>query len=62
LSGVLSDVEDEPTTALEFGGHKGLMLLYAERWVRNEKQAWRPQGRGWEFVELVREKQAMRRR
>jgi hypothetical protein len=52
LSGVLSGVEDGPLTPPEFG-HPGLQLLYAERWAANPKAAWLPQGRGFEYVELV---------
>jgi hypothetical protein len=54
LAGVLSDIEEGPTTAPDFGGHPGLLLLYAERWVRNDKPAWEPQGPGREYLELVR--------
>jgi hypothetical protein len=53
LTGVLSDVADGPLTPLEFGQHPGLLLLYAERLARNQKPAWFPQGRAFEFVELV---------
>lgn len=54
LSGVLSDVEEEPTTSLEFAGHSGLLLLYAERLARKPKPAWLPRsGRGREYVELA---------
>ena len=31
LSGSASDVEEGPTSPVDFGGHEGLMLLYAER-------------------------------
>jgi len=54
LSGVQSDVDEPPLTPLEFARHDGLMLLYAERFVRRPKPAWRPgKGRLLEFVELV---------
>jgi hypothetical protein len=53
LSGVLSDVEEGPTTPLDFGGHPGLLLLYAERLARHEKPAWVPTGPAAEYVELV---------
>jgi hypothetical protein len=54
LSGVLADLENGPITALDFGGHPGLQMLYAERFSRHEKLAWAPPlGRGLEFVELV---------
>ncbi len=54
LSGVLSDVEEEPLTPLELGGHPGLWLLYAERLGRHRKPAWfPPEGPAREYVELV---------
>jgi hypothetical protein len=54
LTGVQSDVDEPPLTPLEFGGHEGLLLLYAERFVRRPKPAWRPPGgRLLEYVELV---------
>jgi hypothetical protein len=54
LSGVLSDVEEEPLTSLDLGGHPGLRLLYAERLARNRKPAWfPPEGPAREYVELV---------
>jgi hypothetical protein len=53
LAGVLSGVEEGPSEPPEFGGHPGLLLLYAERWAANPKAAWLPRGRGFEYVELV---------
>jgi hypothetical protein len=53
LSGVLSDMEEGPLTPPAFGGHPGLLLLYAERLARNEKPAWVPAGWGREYLELV---------
>jgi hypothetical protein len=53
LSGVLADVEEEPLTGLDFGGHPGLLFLYAERLAHHEKTAWFPKGEGAEYVELV---------
>lgn len=53
LTGVLSDVAQEPTTSLDLSGHPGLMLLYAERLARKVKPAWVPRGRTLEYVELV---------
>jgi hypothetical protein len=55
LSGVLAGLDDGPTSALEFGGHEGLMLLYAERLAQREPATspWRPEGRPLEYVELV---------
>ena len=54
LSGVLSDVDEEPLTPLDFDGHPGLLLLYAERLGRKLKPAWVPsQGLVREYVELI---------
>jgi hypothetical protein len=44
LSGVLSDVGEGPLTPPDFGGHPGLLLLYAERLADHEKPAWVPGG------------------
>jgi MoxR-vWA-beta-propeller ternary system domain bpX4 len=54
LSGVASDIEEAPTTPLDFGGHAGLELLYAERYVKRPRENWLPNGRIAEYVELVR--------
>lgn len=55
LSGVQSDVMEPPLTPLEFADHDGLMLLYAERYVRRPKPAWEPpEGRLREYIELAR--------
>ncbi len=53
LSGVLSDVEEGPLTGLDFDGHPGLLLLYAERLASNVKPAWMPEGPARDYVELV---------
>jgi hypothetical protein len=53
LSGVLSDVTEAPLTPLEFGGHSGLLMLYAERLFRNQKAEWLPTGPEREYVELT---------
>jgi hypothetical protein len=55
LTGVLSDVEEGPRVALDFGGHPGLKLLYAERLVGNDRPCWRPitNGPSWDHYELV---------
>jgi hypothetical protein len=55
LSGVLSDVGEVPLLPLDFQGHPGLLLLYAERLVDNDRPAWRPvrPGPGWDYYELV---------
>jgi hypothetical protein len=57
LSGVLSDVSEAPLGSLDFGGHTGLLLLYAERLAANDRPAWRPvrPGPGWDYFELVTE-------
>jgi hypothetical protein len=54
LSGVLADVEEPPTTPLDFAGHAGLQLLYAERFVAHPRDAWRPDGRIAELIELIK--------
>ena len=46
LSGVLSDVARAPLGSLDFGGHPGLLLLYAERLAANDRAAWRPAQNG----------------
>ncbi len=43
LSGILSDVEEGPLVSTDFGGHPGLLLLYAERLAANDRPAWRPE-------------------
>jgi hypothetical protein len=57
LSGVLSDVVEAPIEPLDFGGHTGLLLLYAERLTANDRPAWRPvqPGAGWEYYQLVKD-------
>jgi hypothetical protein len=56
LSGVLSDVQEKPLAPLDFGGHAGLLLLYAERLARNDRASWRPEqgSAAAEYDELVR--------
>jgi hypothetical protein len=56
LSGVLADVEDPPRTALDFGEHPGLLLLYAERLATHDRPAWRPEpsSPAWEYCDLIR--------
>jgi hypothetical protein len=58
LSGVLAGLDEEPTASLDFGGHEGLLLLYAERLALAESRrampAWRPAtGRPLEYLKLV---------
>ena len=52
LSGVLSVLEDAPSTPLDFG-HAGLWLCYAERYAQHPRSAWLPSGLGLESVELA---------
>ena len=42
LTGVLAGLADEPLGPVEFGGHPGLQLLYAERQVEAGQPAWVP--------------------
>jgi len=42
LSGVLADLDGEPTTPPDFDGHAGLQLLYAERLVATGRAGWVP--------------------
>ena len=42
LSGVLADLGGAPTAPLDFGGHPGLQLLYAERLVATPRLNWMP--------------------
>ena len=55
LSGVLSDVEEAPLVATEFGGHPGLLLLYAERLSAHDRPAWRPDrsSPAYDYYELI---------
>ena len=42
LSGVLADLDGEPTTPPDFDDHPGLQLLYAERLVAAARAGWVP--------------------
>src|SRR5262249_8132516 len=53
LSGVLADIAAAPLGDLDFSGHLGLELLFAERFRRHPRPEWRPQGRTGEYLELV---------
>jgi hypothetical protein len=53
LSGVLADVAGGPLASPEFGGHRGLQMLYAERLAQHPKAAWFPTGEAMQAVELV---------
>lgn len=60
LSGVLADLTEAPIGDLNFGGHHGLQLLYAERLIEHESVAWVPSvGATLERVELVYSERAM---
>lgn len=52
FSGVLADVRREPMT-LDFDGHDGLALMYAERWDVHKRDDWRPQNRALEYHEWM---------
>ena len=66
LSGVLADVADEPTTPLQLNDHPGLLLLYAERLLHNDRPAWRPTTglarETWELVRASHDAKAEKRR
>jgi hypothetical protein len=53
LSGVRADLPDAPLGNLDFGGHPGLLLLYAERLAAHFKPAWIPRGPGAAYLDLV---------
>ena len=58
MSGVLTDITDEPTGDLTFAGHRGLELLYAERLAEHFRPLWLPpEGRAREVVEWVWQQQ-----
>ena len=52
LSGVLADVEAAPLTPVDFGGHPGLLLLYAERFAARPRAAWLAEGPAREYLDL----------
>src|SRR5262249_16793898 len=55
LSGALSDIEEGPLVATDFGGHPGLLLLYAERLAAHDRPAWRPEpsSPAYDYYQLV---------
>lgn len=56
LSGVLADLDATPTTPIDFQGHEGLMLRFAERLAGRESSTWAPSdGRGKELLDLVQD-------
>jgi hypothetical protein len=61
LSGVLSDVAEAPLPPMDLGGHPGLLLLYAERLINNNRPGWRPERStlAWEYYQLVSMERSM---
>jgi hypothetical protein len=55
LSGVLSDVDEGPMVAPHFGGHPGLLMLYCERLLANDRPGWRPEpsSPAYDYYQLV---------
>ncbi len=53
LTGVRAKLPEGPLTDLDFGGHPGLLLLYAERLALAPQATWLPQGAGLEYVEWI---------
>jgi len=54
LTGVLSDVDQDPIGDLSFAGDSGLQLLFAERLAEHFRPNWLPaEGRTREAIELV---------
>jgi hypothetical protein len=60
LSGVLSDLDEGPSPPLDFGSHRGLCLLYAERLAVNPRPGWVVEGAVREYIELVFDEKGMR--
>lgn len=54
LSGVLFPGDRQPLTDLDFSGHPGLQILFAERSLKDPRPAWFPaQGKAREWAECV---------
>lgn len=53
LAGALGDVLEAPLTAPKFGGHSGLLLLYAERLASRPKPEWVLGGSALPYIELT---------
>jgi MoxR-vWA-beta-propeller ternary system protein len=53
LAGVASDLDAAPAAPVDFSGHPGLELLYAERYARHPRANWLPPGRVAEYVEWI---------
>jgi hypothetical protein len=60
LTGALADAVDAPLTAPTFGGHPGLLLLYAERLADHPKATWVMDGPALPHVEMVFAERALR--
>jgi hypothetical protein len=53
LSGVLAEIDAVPLVPVEFGGHHGLLLLYAERFAARPRPAWLVEGPAREYLDLI---------
>jgi hypothetical protein len=53
LSGVLADLDEGPSDAVDLGGHPGLCLLYAERLADRRRPGWVMDGPTRPYIELV---------
>jgi len=54
LSGALADLDEPLAISPDFNGHRGLMILFAERLVARCRKSSYPDGVAGEYVELVR--------
>ncbi len=59
LTGALADVTDGPLTPPTFGGHPGLLLLYAERLANRPKPGWVVDGPARPYIELTFEERGL---
>ena len=55
LSGVLADIDEAPSTKPEFPDHHGLLMLYSERWILRQDEAWKGGGATGEYIEWALE-------
>ena len=55
LSGILAEIDESPTSRLDFCGHPGLCLLYSERLAHHDRPSWYPEGAAGAYQELVRD-------
>jgi len=53
LSGVLAEIDEPPLSPVEFGGCRGLLLLYAERFAARPRPAWHVDGSVREYLDLA---------